>query len=233
MRNIILGVLLFTSGLFAQQIYATFDVVALKKANVAFSSSGIVDKLYVDIGSVVKEGDTLAILDNDDRKALLNIKKTTLKFAKKDLERQKKIQNIIDKEKFDRYASKYESAKAEVVYQQTLLDKTILKSPFTGIIISKEIESGDVVSGQMIKTAFKIQSENKRKIILKFDQKYHAKVKIGDIYRYKIDGDEKFYEGVISKIYPFSDTKTRKISAEIEAENILVGLFGDGYITSK
>jgi len=232
MRKIVLSSLLLVGSLFAEQIYATFDVTAKQSANVAFSSSGIVGKIDVDIGSVVKKGDTLAVLKNEDTKALLNIHKTTLKFAKKDYERQVQIKNLIDQAKFDSFANKYESAKAQVAYQEELLDKTILKAPFDGIIISKEIESGDVVSGQMVKTAFKMQSKTKRKLVLEFDQKYHNQVKVGDIYTYKLDGDTKEYKGKITKVYPYADTKTRKIGAEVITTNMLVGLFGDGYIES-
>jgi RND family efflux transporter MFP subunit len=233
MKRIIFSILFLISTLSADKIYATFDVVAHKSASLAFSSGGIIDKIYVDVGSVVKKGEPLAKLDNNDIKALLNVHKTTLKFAKKDLDRQIKIRNLIDQAKYDSFENKYESAKAQVEYQQTLLDKTILKAPFDGVIISKELESGDVVSGQMIKTAFKIQSKAKRKLIIEFDQKYHGKVNVGDKFSYKVDGDEKSYKGTISKIYPYADTKTRKITAEVKVKNLVVGLFGDGYITKK
>jgi RND family efflux transporter MFP subunit len=232
-KRFICAVLLLGSLLNAQQIYATFDVTADKSAKLAFNASGIVDTVSVDIGSVVKKGDILATLDNAETKALLNVYKTTLKFTEKDYERQIKIRNIIDQEKFDSYAKAYESAKAQVAYQQTLVDKTILKAPFEGIIISKDIERGDVVSAQAVKTVFKIQSRNKRKLILWFDQKYHKEVKVGDLYRYKLDGDEKEYEGMISKVYPYADTKSRKIGAEVETSGILTGLFGEGYIYTK
>jgi len=232
-KKLLIGLLFVASSLSAEQIYATFDVLATKNANVAFSSSGIIDKVLVDIGSVVKTDEKLAVLDNADTKALLHVHQTTLKYAKKDFDRQKKIRNIIDKAKFDSYANKYESAKAQVAYQERLFEKTTLRAPFDGVIISKEIESGDVVSGQMVKTAFKIQSINNRKLVIKFDQKYHNIVKVGDSYKYKLDGSETLYTGIISKIYPYANTKTRKISAEVKTVDILVGLFGDGYITSK
>jgi len=231
-KNIILGLLFVLSSLSAENIYATFDVEADKSAKVAFDNSGIIDNINVEIGSVVKKGELLASLKNSDIKAMLEVHKTTLKFAKKDFDRQVKIKNIIDQAKFDSFASAYESAKAQVVYQETLLNKTYLKAPFDGVIISKEVESGDVVTPQTVTTAFKIQSLNKRKLIIQFDQKYHNIVKVGDHYKYKLDGDTKEYSGVISKIYPYADTKTRKISAEVLTKNILVGLFGDGYITS-
>ncbi|MEA3383885.1 MAG: biotin/lipoyl-binding protein, partial [Campylobacterota bacterium] len=178
-KKVLIGLLLI-GNLYAQSIYATFDVEAKNSANVAFSSSGIVDEVSVDIGVVVKKGDILATLKADDLKALLKVHNTTLKFAKKDFDRQVKIKNIIDEAKFDSYSQKYESAKAQVLYQKALLEKTILKAPFDAIVVSKELESGDVVSGQMIKTAFKVQSIQTRKLVLKFDQKYHSIVKVGD-----------------------------------------------------
>jgi len=232
-QKLLVGILLLGVNLFAQSIYATFDVSAKQSAHVAFSSSGIIDEVLVDVGSVVSKKDILATLDNKDSQALLHIHQTTLKYAKKDYDRQVKIKNIIDRAKFDKYENVYESAKAQVSYQKAILDKTILKAPFDAVVISKEVESGDVVSGQQAKTAFQLQSINERKLILQFDQKYHNNVKVGDSYSYKIDGDEKKYIGKIVKIYPYADTKTRKIKAEVITKNIIVGLFGDGYITTQ
>jgi multidrug resistance efflux pump len=68
---------------------------------------------------------------------------------------------------------------------------------------------------------------------LEFDEKYHNNVQVGDIFIYKIDGDTKEYKGKISKIYPDTNIKNRKIKAEVNTKNMMVGLFGDGYIKSK
>ena len=250
MKKIILGSLLLVVSLFGESIYATFDVEAKQSANVAFNHGGIVDKIFVDIGSIVKKNDNLAILNNNDVKAMLHIHQTALKYAKKDYDRQVKIKSMIDKAKFDQHENIYENAKAQVIYQKAILNKTILKAPFDAVVISKEIESGNVVSGQQAKTAFKLQSINERKLVLQFDQKYHQNViltflvlqfdqkyhqnvKIGDIFNYHIDGDNSTYSGEIIKIYPYADTKTRKIKAEVLTRDIIVGLFGDGYITSQ
>ncbi len=233
MKKVLIYCFLLLSALDAQEIYATFQVVAKQSANLAFNSSGIVDEIFVDVGSVVKQNEELAILKNKDIKAMLHIYETTLKYAKKDYERQSQVQDLIDEAKFDNYEMAYEEAKAQVEYQQSLLDKTTLRAPFDGVIISKEIESGDVVSGQVIKTAFKIQSTKLRKLILEFDQKYHSSVKIGDIFTYKLDGDDTVYKEKISKVYPYSDTSTRKIKAEVITKGLMVGLFGDGYIQVK
>ena len=217
----------------AEEIYATFDVEAQKSASLAFSSSGIIEKMNVDIGSTVKKEELLAELLNDDIKAMVEVSKVALTYAKSDYERQKKVQQHINESLFDSYAYKYDNAKVQLKYQETLLDKTYLRAPFDGMITTKRVEIGDVVSGQMITEVFDIQSLKTRKLILKFDQKYHQKVKVGDTFKYKVDGDDTTYSGTIYKIYPTIDSKSRKMLAEVKAENFPVGLFGDGYITTK
>ncbi len=228
----------------AQDIYATFNIEAQQSANLAFYTGGVVKKVFVDVSSIVKKGDKLVELQNSDLKATLRIAKTnlkntqiTLKFAQKDYKRQLLIKDLIDEAKFDQYALKYErakigvaSAKANVAYQKSLLERTIILAPFSGIIFEKSVEIGDSVSGMMLRTVFKIQSKKKRKLILEFDQKYWKSVKIGDSVRYTVNGDAKTYKGKISKVYPFANSENRKIKAELQTQNFVVGLFGDGYI---
>ena len=224
---------LFAVSASAEEIYATFDVKAEQSASLAFSSSGIVGEMNVDIGSQVKKDDLLAQLLNDDIEAIVEVSKVALTYAKSDYERQKKVQQHINELLFDSYAYKYDNAKVQLKYQETLLDKTYLRAPFDGMITAKNVEIGDVVSGQMITAVFDIQSLKARKLILKFDQKYHNSVKVGDSFKYKVDGDDTSYTGTIYKIYPTIDSKSRKMLAEVKAERFPVGLFGDGYITTK
>lgn len=244
MRKIIIGLVSLVLMLNAQEIYANFHIEAIQSANLAFDASGTVKKVYVDVSSRVKKGDKLAELYNDDKKASLEMAEAAvenaqvvLKFAKKDYERQLIIKDLIDKAQFDKYALNYESAKAaltqaqaNLAYQKALYEKTVLYAPFEGVIFEKSVEEGDVVSGMMLRTVFKIQNPNERKLILEFDQKYWQSVKKGQKFKYKVDGDAKEYEGEISKIYPHVDNEKRKLNAEVKAKDLVVGLFGEGYI---
>lgn len=225
--------LMLVMTIHAEEVYATFRVEAMQSANLAFSSSGIVDKVNVEVGSKVKQDEVLASLKNDDIKAMYESVQIAQKYAKKDFQRQEKVKKIIEEALFDQYAYKYENAKAQASYQKALLDKTVLRAPFDGVIFEKSVEVGDVVSGAMIRTILKIQSLHERKLVLTFDQKYHGLVKVGDLFSYKIDGDDTTYEGKVSKIYPAVDTEKRKITAEVEATDLMVGLFGEGTITTS
>jgi len=245
MKKIVLIALLMITSLRAQEIYATFNIEADKSANLAFYSSGIVDKVFVDVSSEVKKGQSLAKLQNDDLVASLDIAKAklqeaevTLKFSKRDYERQLFIKNLIDEAKFDQYTLAYErakvalsSAKANLHYQKALLDRSEVFAPFDGVIVEKSVEVGDVVSGMMLRTIFKVQSKSKRKLIFEFDQKYWKSVKVGDSVKYSVNGDDNNYTGKISKVYPIANSDNRKIKAEVEANGFVVGLFGEGYIS--
>ena len=228
--QILFTLLLLSMSMEAKELYATFTVEAQRSANLAFSSGGIVAKVEVEVNSVVKRGEVLAILQNDDLKAMLRVSQTALKYAKKEYTRQVKVKNIIDEAQFDQYAFKYEHAKVQMLYQQALLDKTILKAPFDGVIFAKEVEVGDTVSAAAIRTILKIQSPHERKLILEVDQKYWRWLKIGQSFTYKVDGDERLYHGKLTKVYAYADSGNRKIKAEVEAKDFVVGLFGDGYI---
>ena len=222
-----------TTNIYAQKVYATFDIVANRSAGLAFNSSGIVSSISVEISDRVKRGDTLAILHSDDLQANLNIATVAEAHAQSDYERQQMARDVIQKSVLDRYKFQYDSAKAQVAYLKALLDKTILKAPFDGVISAKKIEEGDVVSGAMVRTVLEIQSQTKRKLILEFDQKYWSIVQIGDSFEYAVDGDKTKRHGVISKIYPKANISSRKMVAEVYAEGLIVGLFGNGYIITK
>ena len=232
-KQLLTLLLLAMLSLHAERIYTTFDVQAYQSAHLAFSAGGIVQEVQTDISMLVKRGDTLARLNNDDLVAKLKIAKIAMEHAKKDYERQLLAKKVIQRSKLDLYEFQYDNAMAQVDYIRSLLEKTILKAPFDGIISSKSIEVGDVVSGMAPRTVFDIQSEHKRKLILGFDQKYWHSIQTGNAFEYTIDGDQKVHHGVISKIYPKANTKNRKMTAEVYAEDLIVGLFGTGYIITQ
>ncbi len=218
------------SMLQAAEVYATFTVEALKSANLAFSSSGIVDEVLVDVATEVKKDQILVKLQSGDIQAMIDTSKTNLFYAKREYDRQLQIKNIIDKSKLDSYALNYDKAKNQLAYEEELMDKTILKAPFDGVIVSKSVEAGDVVSGAMIRTIMQIESIDAQKLVMNIDQKYWKQIKVGQKFRYKVDGDSKSYEGTISKIYPSANQNNRKLTAEVNVTGFVTGLYGEGYI---
>jgi len=247
MKQMLLIAALFAAGLYAETIYATFDVDPEKSAELSLTSSGTIEGINVDVGSKVKKGEVLLWLDNRDMKEAVELSKAQLemaridaKFAKRNFERYDKVKNVIDAGEYDRYASAYETAQSRlheaevnVRYKQALLDKTILRAPFDGVIFDKPVEVGDVVSGAMIKVLLRLQSAREDTLKLKVDQKYWKQLKPGLMFRYKVDGDPTQRTGEVSKVYPTANSANRKIIVEVPAQGIMPGLFGEGEIEVK
>jgi membrane fusion protein (multidrug efflux system) len=235
---------LFIGALYAGAIYATFDVEAEQSAELSLTSSGTIAGINIDVGSRVKKGDVLLWLDNNDMKEALELSQAQLelarinaKYAKRNFERFEKVKNVIDAGQYDQYASAYETAKSRVreaevnvAYKRALLEKTILKAPFDGVISDKPVEVGDVVSGAMIKVLLRLQSAKENTLRLKVDQKYWKQLKPGLVFRYTVDGDPTPREGKVSRVYPTADSGNRKIIVEVPAQGLIPGLFGEGEI---
>lgn len=246
MKKLWLVAVVLMGHMYAEDIYATFNIEAKKSANLSFEMGGIVAAVHVDIGQVISADTVLAALRDSDLQSALNVAKANtkkaevaLKYAKSEFQRQEKLRKIIDASSFEKFALAYESAQATLelmraseAYQQALLAKTVLKAPFDGIIFDKALEKGDALGGGVIKTVLKIQSIHERKLILEFDQQFWDVVKVGDAFTYKIDGKSQEFVGKISTIYPNANSTNRKIKAEVWTRDLPVGLFGSGMIST-
>lgn len=244
MIKILMTGVLLSGVLFAQDIYATFNVNAVQTANLVLSSNGLIKKINVSVGDSVKKGELLLELDSEDLKASvllakkkIELSELNLKYAKKAYERFSKVKDVVDEEKFDTYTSNYErskielsNAKANLVYKKALLEKTRLKAPFAGIIIKKTAEEGDGVSSAMMSTLLTLINKDTQILGISVDEKYWKKVKLGQTFTYTIDGSKKEFSGKISKIYPAVDSKRRALFLEVKTRGLKVGLFGHGYL---
>jgi len=244
MIKILLTTLVLNSLVFAQDIYATFNVEALKESELTLSSSGIVKKIYVDVGDEVKKGQLLLELDNEDLKTSVFLEKKNielaelnLKYSKKAYERFTKIKDVIDEEKFDSIKATYErsqialsQAKASLAYNQAKLDKSYLTAPFEGVISEKNIELGSGVSSAKMETLFTLITPNKQILKLEVDEKYLDKINVGQTFSYGVDNSQNKINAKVSKIYPAINPKKRSITLEVSASNLKVGMFGHGYL---
>ncbi|CBG39675.1 efflux RND transporter periplasmic adaptor subunit [Helicobacter mustelae] len=217
---------------FGVDVYAIFNIQAVQDSDLALDSSGIVGSLYVDVGSVVKKGDVLLKLVNDDKVAQASSTKQQYIFAKNQYLRYQKTGGAVDKNSMEQYYSNYKKLEADYNYSQTLIEKTILRASFDGVIAARYIQLGDGVGSTATKL-FRLVSHDK-KFVIEFDSKYIHQVKVGDVFYYSVDGSSDKKQVVITKIYPTIDINTRKVSAEAKADQKMIpGIFGDGFIRTK
>lgn len=228
----LVATILSVSLMWGEDVYAIFNVEAIQDSKLTLDTSGIVAELSADVGAIVKKGDKLLSLSNSDKIAQAASIKEQYLFAEKQYKRYSQTGGAIDKNTLDQYYANYKKLEADYEYYVSLLNKSVLKAPFDGVIASKNIELGNGVQANNT-LLFRLVSHRK-KIVLQYDSKYISKVKVGDEYKYSIDGNGDYKVAKITKIYPTVDAETRKITAEATTDNSMApGLFGDGYIRTK
>jgi membrane fusion protein, multidrug efflux system len=229
MRKIFLIIFLMLHSLFAEDIYATFDVVSEKESQLGLSVSGIVSTLNVNIGDKLKKGDLILSLNNTQEKNEYETAKKNAEHSAKTYARYAKISDVIDKEKMENYLFDKDITQLNAQNKEIILRKTELRAPYDLVITKKNIDLGAIVLASQTKLIDVIALDDV-KLVLKLDEKYWQKIKIGQKFIYKVDGSDKDHEGTITKIYPIILKETRQMQAEVQVKNLMPGLFGNGTI---
>ena len=232
MKKILILTLFIFQALFAEEIYATFDVVSEKKSELGLSISGIISTLNVNVGDKVKKGDLLLSLNNSQEKVEYETARKNAEHSAKIYERYAKISDVIDKEKMENYLYDRDITQLNAQNKEITLRKTELRAPYDLVVSKKNIDLGSIVLASQTKLIDVIALDDV-KLVLKFDEKYWQKLKVGQLFTYKVDGSDKIYEGKITKIYPTILNETREMQAEVKTKDLMPGLFGNGTIKAE
>ena len=229
MKKIFIIILFLFHALYAEDIYATFDVVSDKESQLGLSVSGIVSTLNVNVGDKLKKDDLILTLNNTQEKNEYEIAKKNAEHSAKTYARYAKISDVIDKEKMENYLYDKEITQLNAKNKEIILEKTELRAPYDLVVTKKNIDLGAIVLASQTKLIDVIALDDV-KLVLKLDEKYWQKIKVGQKFIYKVDGSDTDYEGTITKIYPVILKETRQMQAEVKAVNLMPGLFGNGTI---
>ncbi len=137
-------------------------VVAQRQSAVASKATGRLIYMNVEEGDRVEEGELIARVESDDVEAALDIAEANLQFAIADSadaaakyrRNQKLFQaGSITEEQLQTYESNYQKAiatvnarRAQVRSAQISVDNTYITAPFTGKVLTKIAEIGDIVA---------------------------------------------------------------------------------------
>jgi RND family efflux transporter MFP subunit len=139
---------------------------ATQEANLSFRVPGTVEKIPVDIGDHVKQGDLLARLDPQDYQVALNDARAQLERAKAGLELAEseyarvarvfeKDPGAVSKSMVDVRKAQLDTAKAQIVSARAAVESaednlryTYLKAPYDGSVVEKFVEQFEDVQAK-------------------------------------------------------------------------------------
>jgi RND family efflux transporter MFP subunit len=137
-----------TEGQATTLLSATGYVEAERKADLSPKITSRITQLNVTEGTRVKTGDVIARLDSTDLDAQLAEAKANWINAQAELTRQKSLfeQGLNTRSALDAAVAAEAASRARVRYVEALLDYTIIRAPFSGVITAKRAFVGEAVS---------------------------------------------------------------------------------------
>ena len=142
-------------------------------------TNGRVTFLQIPEGKVVSAGTVLVKLNDADLQAQLEKIKAQLELAQTNEQRNKQLLSIkgINQSDYDVAAQQVKSYKADMAYTQSLIDKTVIKAPFTGQLGLRQISLGAFINTAT--TVVTLQKTDDLKIDFTVPEVYKNLVKVG------------------------------------------------------
>jgi RND family efflux transporter MFP subunit len=204
----------------ARTIDYTATINAFEEVNMAPSTPGRIEKIYVEAGDRVNKGDNLFLMDRTQLYQL----KIQLSNLEKDLNRTDTLLRMgsAKQQHYDQLKAQYDVLKTNVDFME---QNTLLKAPFIGVVTGKYFEDGEMYSGAPSSPSGKsavvtVMQINPLKVIVNLSEQYYPLIHKGmkadlsaDVYK-----NEKF-SGVIYRISPTISPSTRSFGVEIEVPN--------------
>lgn len=198
--------------------------------------SGRLTYLNVPEGTHVQQGTVIARINDADLQAQLNKTRVSLDMATKTEERLRKLLSIngVNQADYDVALNAVNGYKADMAYTQSLIDKTVLKAPFSGVVGLRQVSPGAYVSPASIIVT--IQQLDKIKIDFTLPEEYSSLVKKGTSVDVMVDTrTQAIKKAVIIATEPQVNQNTRnlKVRAVLQDSKVNPGAYVKVLISSN
>ncbi len=204
----------------ARSAVYTAHLRGFNEVYLASSSPGRIEKIHVDIGDRVREGDLLVEMDRTQ----LYQARVQMQTLETDLHRLDTLRRVgsISQQQYDQLKAQYEVARSNVDF---LSENTRLMAPFSGTVSERYFEDGEMFSAAPNTPAGKaailsLVQTVRLKALVNVAERYYPYIESGmevnitsDVY----PGEE--FSGRIMRIYPTIDPATRTFRVEISVPN--------------
>ena len=205
-----------TTAITHQQINRSLDISSTLQGyetiNVSPSLTGKIEHIYVEVGSRVKQGDMLVLMDQSQ----YNTSKLSIANLGVELERMNALRETgaVSQQSLDQIQLSYDQTMTNIEF---LEKNTFVKAPFSGVISAKNYEDGELYSGQPILVLTQLTT---LKALVAVPENYFPKVHAGmqvsitsDIY------PDEVFPAVVEIVYPTIDATSHTFQVKLKIPN--------------
>ncbi len=196
----------------------------VREVRIINQTEGLLTDLPVFPGDIVKQGQTLAQLDDARLKAELQKARASLEQAKLDLHRLQELapKKMASESEIAQAKTQLDIATAELQLKQTEFTHTRITAPMDGTISERLVEPGDVIP--LYTHILSIIDTSTLKAEINLSELLLPAIKTGNSVNISIDAlGKQTFSGSIARIYPSIDKNTRKGIIEITLNPVPAG----------
>ncbi|MFL2714764.1 MAG: efflux RND transporter periplasmic adaptor subunit [Gammaproteobacteria bacterium] len=177
-------------------------LLPIEQSKLAFEIPGKINKINVDVGDSVIQGQILAKLDNREALAKANQARASYDLSKQVLERFEDLreQGHISIQDLDKAKSDFIIAKSQYEFFKVKLEQTNLVSPFNGVIQNRFLDTGTVINSGI--PILEIIDSNYVEAHISVPVIYLEDMQINQEYDFEFDGE--IVKATFTKLAPMS-----------------------------
>jgi membrane fusion protein, multidrug efflux system len=204
-------------GSISSWILTTATLEPDSQVTIASETNGTVEKLYVEEGSMVKEGQVIVQLAAREKQVALQKANIRLQNASMELDRRQKSydQKIISQSEYDKAKFEMEVAESEKKSAEVEIDRTTIRAPFTGIITERFIEKGQNIQPQS--QLFTLVDREPLKARIYLPEKEIFGIQENQVVNLALNAQKDVqFQGRVRQINPSVDPKTGTVKVTVE-----------------
>lgn len=171
-QSAIVDVMVARPRMITHTIEANGAIVANEYVELHPEISGRITYLNVPEGKTVKKGEVIAKIYDADLEAQLQKSKVQLELAEITEKRDRKLLavNGLNQSDYDAVTNQVKSIQADISYTQSLIDKTVIKAPFDGLVGLRQVSPGAYITPSNIIAT--VQEVDKLKVDFTLPEEY-------------------------------------------------------------
>jgi len=150
----------------SRQVVAREQVVdavieAVYQSTVSAQTSGRITEVLVDVDDYVTKGDVLVRFRDKEQRAALKAAQARAEEARSSFNRVKDLieRKLVSKAEYDKAEAALKSANAGLEQAQEQLEHTVVRAPYSGIVVKRHVEPGESANpGQPLMTGLSLEN---------------------------------------------------------------------------
>ena len=141
-------------------LVAASSLMVEQEVAVTTRVSGVIDSIQADRGDTVRKGQALATLDQREFQLDLRAAEETLAVSRADLKRHEELRrlNLTSEAEFEQKRSRHELAVVELERARLVIDRSVVRAPFDGIVVDRYARVGEKFLLEENKPLFKVMA---------------------------------------------------------------------------